>query len=180
MNFSSTGETQAMSSGEDFHEVILALAAQIGPCDVVVCTGAAHVDSVRAVLSSPFVSSFRLISCYAIRLMNQAQANKVAEAMGRGMRSARTHAKFALLSGPGGTVSVLTSANLNRNIRSESYMITQDPGCADMLRSHVSALEAAGAELGKAAGYYWSTLQQVLGFQQTENLSLAETIKRFI
>lgn len=98
-----------------------------------------------------------------------------------GVRGAVSHAKFcALEAADGRTLGIVTSANLNRNCRSESYLISSDPAFGRMLLDCCASLERFGAKYGRNAGYYDNAAESAFGVCAVARSgeSLADMVRR--
>lgn len=96
--------------------------------------------------------------------------------LGPAYRMGVTHAKFAVC----GRMSVLTSANLNKNHRAEWYHVTSNPGVRGMLLDHLDELERIGDLPNRPWSYYNDSYHTAMGGVLTHEIgSLRELIARF-
>jgi hypothetical protein len=164
----SGGELHALSAGEDMAEVIETAVRAFGRCRGVVSTAMVHVSACNTLLRlerEGLVSRWTFFVFWGIgRLHVGGAVDAVLRAVGDRIRGAVSHAKFcALEASDGRTLGILTSANLNRNCRSESYLISSDPALGRMLLDCCASLERFGAEYGRNAGYYDDAAESAFG-----------------
>ena len=160
-------EIHAVTDGDvSAHELIRAIAAAVGRgCDLVVATSAANegpAAELVALAESGAVSSLRVIACYAVLHMNGPRGKAVDRVLAGRLGMARTHAKFAVATLGDRKVSLLTTANLNVNHRSEAHVITTDPAVAGHLLGVVAEFERLGSKPGKGGAYYTRTFAAAL------------------
>ena len=180
----------ALRPGEELHvvsdgdirwaDLLLAMAERAGPgCRLRVSTLAAHRRDVDALAGAGSLDT--LLVCYAVLRMNRGCERSVtASAAGR-LRMARSHAKFALAEGGALDLACLSTANLNRNIRAEHFLITTDPVVVGHLGDVLDDLHAHGDEPGRPGGYYGETFEKCLGGMAgpTPDIGLAEAVGRW-
>lgn len=165
--------------GVDFVEVIEAGLSIVGPCSLAVCTGGVNDGSVRRLVENPNTTDLRCYVSHELGTMNPKASKKVAAVLGPTERGLRGHVKFAVW---GSKLACLTTANLNRNRRAESYTITKDSGTIAGLLAFADELDRLGSAWGREFGYYTGTYNSAFGGaggDSSDRRSLSELVKGF-
>lgn len=135
-------------------DILRHIAKEIGPCRIDIGTwtaGHEDLDKMKAMLVSGEITGLRMILGSGYATCRPKDYERLLSTIGRAhVRFARFHAKYALLENDKFTVALRTSMNLNKNIRIESYEISEGSKISDYLRqiadhhfaSDVTAYEA--------------------------------------
>lgn len=120
----------------------------------------------------------RVMVCGAVQKMPGAYDRaRVDAAIGDRLRMSWTHAKFAVFTTPARRVSLVTSANLSKNQRWESYLVTDDPAVGAALIDHLDDLDRLGAEPYREVPYYLGIRKRALRGAAAD-VSLQELARR--
>jgi hypothetical protein len=123
----------------------------------------------------------RLWVCYAIVKMNQKWLNssgKIGQDFGDRLRMHRSHAKMAVIRGEEGIISILTTANLTRNYRWETYFISSSPELAQNLEEHLADIDRVGSEPWKPGSYYCAAHARMFGCTKELDEDLMDLVER--
>lgn len=167
-----------LADGEELHvvsegdvrwsDVLAACVARAGaPCALRVSTLAASAADCRAL--NALGADLRVHASYDVLRLNGPRGRAVERELGPALRMARTHAKFAVTSGPRAVLSVLTTANLNVNRRCEHYLVTTDRWVGAHLLEVLADVERRGAEPGRDGAYYAAAFEASLGGMAPED-----------
>lgn len=130
-------------------DAIAALLDATGPADVTLCTWTAGADSVerlRVLLADKRIEGLRLIVDRGfLRYVPAVCAQLNRDFDDDWIRSARTHAKWAMIRNEKFNLAIRTSMNLAHNPRLENIEVSDDPALCDFLGSVADALFAEQA-----------------------------------
>lgn len=110
------------------------------PPDVSVCTWAAAWDDLRdfhALIGSGRIATFRLLVDRSFPSRYPELVAEVSAMFGDWIRCGRFHAKMAMVRCKGLDACVRTSANFNRNTRTELFEVSDDPGLCDFFEDNL-------------------------------------------
>ena len=115
-----------------------------GPADVAISTWSAGFYDAHAAKNfrdSGAMRSLRFVMDAGQQKRGQATQGQVAELFGaENVRTARSHAKFAIISNEDWQVAITSSMNLNLNQRLEQFMMIDDLGTARLFLDFVDSL----------------------------------------
>lgn len=120
------------------------LLTQTGPAHVTLATwSAANSDLAHAhgLLTNGAILTFRLVTDFSFQARQPAYCAGLRQRFGDdAVRVTKAHCKFCLIRNDAWNIVLQTSANLNENIRLETYAISDDAALADYLGQLVSDL----------------------------------------
>lgn len=122
----------------------------------------------------------RAIVCRAVLTMPESfDRDRIEASLGSHLRMAWTHLKFAVVATPERQISILTSANLSKNVSWEWYSLSDDPAIAEMLLGHLDELEGLGDKPYEWVGFYTDVYRRAMngGIDEGE-CSLSELVER--
>jgi len=130
----------AVSEGEwSLHNTISHVIDEIGPCDLWVATWSISEDAVRQLVRMRLdgrVRKFMMLADWRVRHRRPEAAGLVRSNSDK-VRVGNCHAKAAVLLNDEFSVSIVTSANLTNNPRTEVYVITEDEKIAAFHRTWI-------------------------------------------
>lgn len=137
-------ELYTITKGQfNFGDAVSHVAAQIGPASLDLATwtanplDAAHLKSDQ---NAGRLTTIRFLLDFTYYRRHPDYWAGLRELYGlENIRTANVHAKFAAIIGPTMSVLIVTSANLNTNLRTENYIVREDPGLA---RFHADFIDA--------------------------------------
>lgn len=115
----------------------------------------------------------RLWVCYAVVKMNSKWLNKdgkLGTSLASRLRMHRSHAKCAVIRGQNGVISIMTTANLTRNYRWETYFISSSPELAQNLEEHLADIDRVGSEPWQPGSYYCAAHARMFGGKADDDL----------
>ncbi len=123
-----------------------------GPADLVVCVwtvGSAETQMLHDLMKKGVVRSVLMLVDYSFPARQPEYCAYVRKVCGDdSIAPTNVHCKFILLSNADWKISILTSANLNRNFRIESYLLSTEAGLHDFLLDFSQKVKAGSLSFG--------------------------------
>jgi hypothetical protein len=163
--------------GTTFAESVLCACDVVGAGSVKVSTsavGKADVAQLEELQDAGVNVSLHV--CFDLVTMNKKWIGK---SLGDKFRMHRSHAKCCVARGDGGVICMLTSANLTRNYRWETYLLSSDDALAENLEAHLAEIDRMGSEPWKSAGYYNDVFSRMFGGAGTVDADLMALVERW-
>jgi len=130
----------AVSEGEwSLHDTISHVIDEIGPCDLWVATWSISEDAVRQLVRMRMdgrVRKFLMLADWRVR-QRRPEAAGLVKSNSDKVRVGNCHAKAAVCANEKFNVSIVTSANLTNNPRTEVYVVTEDEKIAAFHRTWI-------------------------------------------